>query len=143
MGKLLEILQGISLPPDVESQIRVYDLQIEKLEQDNVTLRIENEDSQRSLEQLESQLTSKSYTTQRIVHPDEPTEPERQLLIIISNSDTGSLQDYKIQNAAALSTTKFNFHMTRLHDNGYTLGHVYVSLTQKARTYLIENDLIE
>jgi response regulator of citrate/malate metabolism len=90
MGKLLELLKDVSLPPDIEAKVRILDLQfdqmeirIKELEQEYETLRMKEDDETRHFDEPEQQKQVPRYTTQRIAHPNDPTEEEVKALKLL------------------------------------------------------------
>jgi len=87
MGKIVEVLKGVTLPPEVESQVRILDLQYEALERKYAelvheadTLRMVDYDETHEPQQTQGAGEIPRYTTQKLTNPNEPTPDELVIL---------------------------------------------------------------
>lgn len=151
MGKLVELLKDVSLPPEVESEVRLLDLQFDQME---ARLKETDETATLSLDELKPEQEPR-YTTQRMIHPDEPTEAEAALLKQLQppgrRVNIPSLaQDLK------MNLTVTQHHLNELQRKGHVspprhrqsgfrhpAGPPTYSLTEKGTKYLVDHGLTD
>src|SRR5947207_1758853 len=82
MGQLLDLLQGISLPPDTESKVRILDLQLEQMEVTikELTSRVKGTSETHRLNRFEGE---PRFTPRVKTRPDDPTDDEAAVLKVL------------------------------------------------------------
>jgi response regulator of citrate/malate metabolism len=150
MGKLLELLKGISLPPEIEAEVRVLDLRFDQME---ARMKAIDEIETRNLDELTPQGEPR-YTTQVMTDPSEPTPEEANVLKLMQPPG----QQVSAQVVAAnlkTNLTTAQYWLSELERKGYVSGHSTrrgfhqparpptYSLTDKGIKYLVDHGLTD
>jgi hypothetical protein len=136
MGKILEALAGVSLPPEVESKIRILDLQFETLQKKYAeladeanTLRMEDNYEAQQVQHAQRAAQVPRYTTQPIAGPNndpsDPTPEEFEVLNVFREAPPG--QHIPALNIAArlgIDAIKATARLNALEKKGYLHRHV-------------------
>jgi hypothetical protein len=150
MGKLHELLKGIQLPADIESEVRVLDLRFDQME---ARLRAIDETETLSLNELKAQQEPR-YTTQIMTDPSEPTPEEADSLKLMQPPGQQVSAPVVAANLK-MNLTKAQYCLSELTRKGYVRDHVShrgfhqparpatYSLTDKGTKYLVEHGLTD
>jgi hypothetical protein len=148
VGKLLELLKGIPLPPDIESELRILDLRFDQME---ARLQAFDETETLSLDGMRPQPEPR-YTTQVMTNPDDPTEDEAAVLKLMQPPGR-QVSAFDVVQHLKTNPTVAQHHLSELQRKGYVSQHFRrggfhrpqgpptYSLTEKGTKYLVDHKL--